>query len=157
MNLAEFIHSSARNAHIKHPLFKSLYVRKSKRLLFKPGLQECFDIAAMGAKEKGTKALPQLIEEIWEELPDTTIFVENVLYKEVGDYLMRLGFKKCRSSSDREELLPSYYLIPANSELDTLTPEDYAKYLEDKMPEPSTEKLPCGAYRHTYKFFVGAK
>jgi len=90
--LIEFINSNCRSAHLNHPDFEVLYVRKSKRCLG-GGLEETFDIARVQALAPGSGAFPRLLQEIWIHRPDVTIYVESVLTARFSGWLIRNDFE----------------------------------------------------------------
>ena len=91
MTINEFIDSpSERNAHIKHPEFNSLYVRKGAHLI-EGVITRTFDVANIEAKEPGAGAFRRFVEHL--NLHQcNAIYVECVISSDFREKLLHMGF-----------------------------------------------------------------
>lgn len=96
-----------RNAYVKHPGWKSLYVRVSQRYIDGRVLRMVIDLANIEAFKPGTGAFRNLVTHLRKTYPQATIYVEQVLSQRFQEGLLRLGFTR------RGDFEPSYYLLPA--------------------------------------------
>lgn len=94
MTLQEFINQTgARNAHVKHRDFKTLYVRHAHHVI-NGEVHQTFDIASVESKRPGRGAFTRLLEQELNDL-DKTIYVESVLNPKFACWLERNGFILC--------------------------------------------------------------
>ena len=94
-----------RNAYVRHPGWKSLYVRVSQRFIEKT-LRVVIDLAKIEAKKKGKGTFRNLIAHLQEHYADCPIYVEQVQTPRFEEGLLRLGFKRTNETE------PSFYLLP---------------------------------------------
>lgn len=88
MTLEEFLQPDQpyKNQWVKHPEFKSLYVRKGK------SYGNAIQIASIEARKPGKGAFTRLIAWLRENYPDRPIFLENILNERFEAHLMKVGF-----------------------------------------------------------------
>jgi hypothetical protein len=91
MTILEFIASKEKNAFIKEPEFKQLYVRNAKRLIGGSYIKT-IDIARIEAKKPGKGAFRRLVKTLREKHPDLVVYVECVHSERFAEGLIRMGF-----------------------------------------------------------------
>lgn len=91
MTLDEFMKSSFHNAWVKFPGVKSLYVRKSTRILGGT-IRECVDIASIEVQKPGRGTWKRLLSHLLEMYPDQAIFIENVHNERFATHLREYGW-----------------------------------------------------------------
>lgn len=94
-----------RNAYVKHPGWKHLYVRVSQRFVNNQELRTVIDLANLEALKPGNGAFRKLIDHLKKTYPGCTIYVEQVMEERFMAGLLRMGFTQKGSE-------PSFYLLP---------------------------------------------
>ena len=84
-------------AHVKHPGFRELYVRRTRRFLGGQLCSPVLDLASMEAKTPGKGAFTKLIRDLRAQHPELYLFVECVLNPRLIGKLQELGFTRCDS------------------------------------------------------------
>jgi len=95
-----------RNAYVKYPGWKSLYVRVSQRI-YNHEMLTVIDLANLEALKYGKGTFRNLVTHLQKTYPSTAIYVEQVQTTQFEEGLVRIGFKR---KSDTE---PSFYLLPS--------------------------------------------
>lgn len=96
MTLDEFIAGGSerfpRNAYVREPGFKTLYVRWGWHVI-EGDLKVCFDLAAIEARRTGRGSFKKLVGKLRSALPSTPLYVECVLNPRFAEGLLRMGFR----------------------------------------------------------------
>ena len=94
-----------RNSYVKHPGWKSLYVRVSQRI-YDHKMLTVIDLANLEALKYGKGTFRNLIAHLQKTYPEFPIYVEQVQTTRFEEGLLRMGFQR------KNETEPSFYLLP---------------------------------------------
>ncbi len=109
-SLDDFIKNSkniySRNAYVKEPSFKSLYVRMTERT-FEGKRYPTLDLANIEVKKPGQGVFTALIKRLRETYPELVLFVECVHNERLQEKLKSIGFTLQENS-----IPPCFYMLP---------------------------------------------
>lgn len=105
-----------RNAYVKEPGFKDLYVRFNRRFVDGEVHNPVLDIANAEAKSPGSGAATTLVARLRAQYPEMGLFAENVSNTRFCSKLKAMGFKQLGSYV----AAPSFWLPPDRRIKETL-------------------------------------
>lgn len=110
---------SRKNAYVKFPGIKSLYVRYTQRYIADEIASPCLDIANIEAMKPGNGAFTKMLKYLRKNYPELWIYVECVLNERFEKKLPKLGFIQVSLG-----LSPCFYMPPAKRKTNGVQKEE---------------------------------